>query len=237
MGPVRFILINSAKHFMVKSALNQKPKKGMLIAAVGIPGAGKSSIIKELALLLKGRAFFEPEEQEWPDAVRERDKCGRFTCLNWFRSQRVPQLYQAARITASGKIALIDAYFDKLFIKYMRDESWHWLISPKDPYFPIAEEIGKLDYEYLPDANVVVALKVSKDIWPEFLRIRARELDNIPGVRESIIGQESMLQAAKEFCNEKGAILVEYEQKLSSPKQAAKEIFDLIQKKTKNLHS
>ena len=43
----------------------------MLIVFVGIPGSGKSSIVKELASLLKVRYFAEPEEDKWADAAKD----------------------------------------------------------------------------------------------------------------------------------------------------------------------
>jgi shikimate kinase len=36
----------------------------MLIVFVGIPGSGKSSIVKELANLLNVKCFVEPEEEK-----------------------------------------------------------------------------------------------------------------------------------------------------------------------------
>jgi shikimate kinase len=36
----------------------------MLIVLVGIPGSGKSSIVKELAGLLNAKYFAEPEEEK-----------------------------------------------------------------------------------------------------------------------------------------------------------------------------
>jgi shikimate kinase len=43
----------------------------MLIVFVGIPGSGKSSIVKKLGGLLKVKFFTEPEEEKWADAAKD----------------------------------------------------------------------------------------------------------------------------------------------------------------------
>jgi hypothetical protein len=70
-------------------------KQGLLIAGVGLPAAGKSTILKTLAEKRGWQHFAEPEEAFWPPSVRRHEMAGIFTALTWFRATRVSNLYAA----------------------------------------------------------------------------------------------------------------------------------------------
>lgn len=62
---------------------------GVLVAGMGLPGVGKTTVFAALAdhLIRNSRTaslYREPEETEWPDAVTYRDRCGYITAMTWF---------------------------------------------------------------------------------------------------------------------------------------------------------
>ncbi len=102
----------------------------MLIVFVGIPGSGKSSVVKVLAKLLKIKCFVEPEEEKWADAAKDWKTYGSFSMLMWFRSIRTPMLIEAERLSEKGETILIDTYYDKLLHYYIDKHCMRWLLSP-----------------------------------------------------------------------------------------------------------
>ena len=104
---------------------------GLMICATGIPGSGKSSVFQELKYLFQtGVLFSEPEEDDsftpWPRAVSDREKYGYFGAISWFRSMRVPILYDAKQAAQEGKTSLVDFYYDKLLYNYLGREGLDW---------------------------------------------------------------------------------------------------------------
>jgi hypothetical protein len=182
---------------------------GVLIAGMGLPGSGKSSVFAALAdsFLRKSRTtvlYREPEEAHWPDAVRSRDRCGCITAMTWFRSARVPMLYHAASDREEGKIAIVDSYYDKLIHLYFDAPSFAWLIPFDDPYRAIYREFARLDFEKLPDADCVVSFAVDEERWRELVLGRGRELDRKSRILDMYQMQEPMLNASSEYCEAKG---------------------------------
>lgn len=200
--------------------------RGTLIAAMGLPGCGKSSVFSELAAQHGLQVFCEPEEVEWPEAVHQRDTVGCFTAITWFRSRRVPQLFRADELRRSGSIVLVDSCYDKLLVYYLGSPGMEWLIDPDDPYYDLVYQMAKKDRDYLPDPDVVVAFRLDRETWFEFLRYRGRALDKDPGVLESYPTQAQFLNAARRYCEESGARLLEFEQAVSSPESAAARLAD-----------
>jgi len=205
-----------------------KNQVGKLIAAMGLPGCGKSTVFKELALLNEWTVFNEPEADVWPVAVHEREVCGRFTAITWFRSMRVPQLFSAHELRESGAIVLVDSYFDKLLSYYLGSETMEWLIPTSDPYFELTTEMARLDRQLLPDADVVVMFEVTYEIWRAFLGRRGRELDKDEAFLRSFPSQQSFIKASEAYCHEAGAEFMRFRQSISSPKEAALALTNLL---------
>lgn len=204
------------------------PSHGKLIVAMGLPACGKSSVFEHLSRLHKITVFHEPEEKDWPAAVTDRDVCGRFTAITWFRSQRVPQLFAAKLLRDAGENVLVDSYYDKLIAYYIDRPEMEWLISKDDPYYNLTSEIAKADVKYLPNADVVVFFKLNIDTWRRFLNSRNRRLDRHPQFLESFPSQEYFEYAADTYCSNTGATLIKYEQRFSSPDEAAADISQLF---------
>lgn len=182
--------------------------RGVLIAGMGLPGTGKSSVLASLAdsLMRKSRTtrlYREPEESEWTDAVRYWDRCGFITAMTWFRSVRVPMLYHAERDREEGTIAIVDSYYDKLIHLYFDDPSIAWMIPRDDPYRPIYQQIARLDFVTLPDADCVITFTMNETRWKELVCGRGRESDRTSTMLEMYDMQPILLDASKVYCEKK----------------------------------
>jgi thymidylate kinase len=217
--------------FSTSFALDEQPSKGLLISAVGLPGSGKSSVMKELATLIDRTCFCEPDEKDWADAVLAKYMSGSFTMITWFRSMRVPQLYRAHQLRTIGEIAITDSYYDKLLSCYIGKPGMEWLIRPNDPYFDIMVAIAKKDWEYLPTADLLIFFDISYDIWKEFLTKRNRLLEIDPKFLESYSTQKLLYDACKKLANEKNVTLITIHQENSSPRAMAEKIRDILYEK------
>lgn len=149
----------------------------MMIAFVGMPSSGKSSTARALGNIIQAKSFLEPEEDEWPDLIMNRDLYGKFTALSWFRSARVPNLFDADRVRSSGAIAIVDSYYDVLVRHYLGTPPFAWLIPEDDPYFEVAKRMVELDYWTLPRPDAIVMLKLDERTWLKFMEARGREFD------------------------------------------------------------
>jgi thymidylate kinase len=212
----------------VSCLFSGQSSKGLFITAVGLPGSGKSSAIKELAGLIDGSCFCEPEEKHWADAATLKHLSGNFTMITWFRSMRVPQLYRASLLRSSGEIALTDRYYDKLLAYYIDKPGMEWLISPSDPYFDAMVAIAKKDWEQLPTADVIIFFEVSYDLWKDLLIKRNCLMDLDPQLLESFATQEIFFNACKKLADEKHVTLIKIQQEWSSPRATAEKIRDIL---------
>ena len=140
------------------------------IALIGIPGCGKSSLARSLSAKFNIVSYCEPEEKYWPEAVLMSDIPGSFTSVSWFRSMRVPSLYKAKINSDLGAHCIVDSYFDKLMYKYIDKDGFNWFISQKDPYYNLIHGMSKKDYIELPNADIVLAIRITPDLWRYFLQ-------------------------------------------------------------------
>jgi adenylate kinase len=169
----------------------------MLIAGVGIPGCGKSTIMRLLAKGLKAKCFLEPEEDQWSEAIRRREVIGYFNSIHAFRLLRVPDLYAASELSESGNTVIVDTFYDKLCVHWLGRPGTEWLIKPDDPYFPNFYQTAWLDYKYLPDADVVVVFTVDEASWRRMLEKRSRKLDADSRIAEMFGMQSYFAEAAR----------------------------------------
>jgi len=205
----------------------------MLIVFVGIPGSGKSSIVKELGGLLNVKYFTEPEEEKWADAAKDWKTYGSFPMLMWFRSIRVPMLIEAERLSEEGEIVLIDTYYDKLLHYYIDKHCMRWLLSPSDRYFPVMKQIAEIDKDILPDADIIIFFEVDKENWLNFLKSRNRLTDNDEEFLKNFETQKFLLEATKKLCEEKDIELIILPRGASSVEESAGRIKKLLEEKVK----
>lgn len=204
----------------------------MLIVVMGLPGSGKSSVFQYLGDEYGIDVFKEASEDDWPDLVSSRHVTGYFTALTWFRNSRVPDLYKAKSIANSGKKVLVDSYYDKLLHLYIESSGLEWLIPKNDPYYELTKEMVSSDYTNLPDADVVVAFKVDKDTWLDFLKLRGRSLDKEREfIDQCYLAQNSMIEATKKYCVEFDKVYIEIKQELSSPEFIGSKLIELLKNK------
>ncbi len=188
---------------------------------MGLPSAGKSSAARALAQMLKAAYFLEPEEDQWPELIQRRDVVGRFTALTWFRCARLPGLFEAQEISNGGGIAIVDSYYDKLLSMYIDRPEFEWLVPRSDPYFDVAVRMAKEDFERLPTADVLIFLKVSREVWLRFMQGRGREFDASAKLADFFAMQDCMEAACRRFAGSTGVRIIVVEQKFSSPLDTA----------------
>lgn len=206
----------------------EKPKTGKLIAAFGIPGSGKSSTTREIGKLLGIQTFHEPEENEWGMAVKMRETIGNFTAIMWFRSMRVPGLFEADLIRQAGKMAMVDSYYDKLFFEYHDKPGIEWLFEDTDLFYDEMVAISKKDSQLLPEADIIVFFKLSEQMWKEFIGGRKRDLDRDADFLKSFRLQEIFFDVVQEYAKRRNCHLIIHEQSNSSPETEAAKIISKI---------
>jgi len=196
----------------------------MLVTAFGIPGCGKSTIIRHVAALFDVDAYCEPEELEWPEVVLNREKTGYVTAVHWFRSVRVPRLFKARALANAGHLVFVDSYYDKLCNNFISNPRMDWFIRRKDPYFDNIRELARLDYKYLPDADILIFLEVGKKDYDLMLKRRGRILDRASGFQHEM--QADFKRAADKYISHRRGRtrLVCYQNGYSSPGESAREL-------------
>lgn len=192
---------------------------GKVIAFVGLPGAGKSTVCDALAGLLGGVSLKEPIL--WPPVVTDPESAGGFTALTWFRAMRTPMYYRALRERERGQVAVLDTYYDKICHHLLGAEGMDWFLSPRDPYFDLYQEIARRDWESLPLADVVVLFQLEEQVWRYLMSERNRTLDNEWGVSSSFRIQQHFIAAAHRLQSSFGVRVLPFTQDISSPEAAA----------------
>lgn len=195
---------------------DQNNLKGLLIAGVGLPGSGKTTLFSAMSEILGAKLFVEPGERYWDRSVHQRDTYGHIGGLHWFRSQRVPNIFDARKCADEGQIVFLDSFYDKLCYYYLGKKGMEWLIDPKDPYFSNYLETARLDLEYLPDADLVISINVTKNDWIKMLKKRNRKLDNDVKLENTFHTQPLFENAEKSYCREKSIDFLEFNNTFSS---------------------
>jgi deoxyadenosine/deoxycytidine kinase len=203
----------------------QKP--GILIAGVGLPAAGKSTILRVLAEKKGWQRFVEPEEMFWPQSVKRHEMAGIFTALSWFRAMRVSNLYAADTSRQQGNISIVDCYYDKLMTYYLTQPHMEWLVSPHDPYFETLKSMAIVDQRQLPQADIIVMLTVSFETWKQLIMKRHRQLDMDRVFPHAFPFQSYLLQAVQMECAHSGSHLITCENCFGAIEQVVEKL-DLL---------
>jgi hypothetical protein len=204
--------------------------EGVLIVGMGIPGSGKSSIFGALADLLKRQGkdtslYREPEEPEWPPAVSDRKRSGYISALTWFRSIRVPMLFQADQDRNNGKIAIVDSYYDKLIHLYFDHPNFEWLMPNNDPYRKCYRLLIEQDFESLPDANCVISFTVGKDRWSKLVKGRGRDLDRKSDLLDFHHMQSVFLDVSETYCSRNKVKHIQFDNSQDTLASAAEALY------------
>lgn len=203
-------------------------KRGVLIAGVGLPAAGKSTILKALAERKGWQRFAEPEEVFWPQSVRRHELAGVFTALSWFRAVRVSNLYAADSSRQQGNVSVVDCYYDKLMTYYLSQPHMEWLVSPHDPYFEVLKVMATVDQQRLPQADIIVMLTVSFDTWKQLIMSRQRLLDMERVFPHAFPFQSYLLEAVQMECTQNGSRMITCENRFREIEQVVEQLDLLI---------
>jgi len=203
-------------------------KRGLLIAGVGLPGVGKSTILKALAQQNQWQRLAEPEEIHWPASVSKHDLAGVFTALTWFRTMRVQNLYYAAQLREQGHISLVDCYYDKLMMYYIEQPQMDWLISPEDPYFDLVKRMAAVDNIYLPTADVIIFLTTTFESWEQLILTRKRQLDLDRVFPHAFSLQAYLNKAVQQECDRSGSRLIIFENQFGSIERSAEKLNEVV---------
>ena len=82
-----------------------------IVAFVGIPGGGASTLTKELSKSHLSSGFWLSEEVERSQTFSFPDDNYAFGLRTWLRLLRVKQLYEAQKLSQSGQVVFVDGYF------------------------------------------------------------------------------------------------------------------------------
>lgn len=200
----------------------------MIVALLGLPGVGKSTLAYALGEVMEATVLAEPEESSWPGFVKRPHEHGDFTRLSWFRSQRAPLYYTADGVRRDGGVAVLDSYYDKWCIGWLGKPGLEWLISPDDPYFEVARNMAELDAELLPRADVVVVLEIDEQQWLEQVGGRGRTIDRHDPFLKSHSTQELFVATALERAPVDGTRVVRHRRERMDPLQEAGQVAEKI---------
>ena len=200
----------------------------MLVALMGIPCTGKSTLAASIASAATGIAYVEPGESAWPQVVQDTSMFGQFECLLWFRGLRVPMYIEAAHHARAGQFCVIDSVWDKLYVYFMEDPSMHWILAPDSPYLGAARALAEADSHCLPNPDVIVFLSVRERSWRNLLHRRARRYDAAVGIGDHFDMQEVMRSAVENYCKTNHVRLITFEQDWRDPGVTAGGILNQI---------
>lgn len=203
-----------------------------LIAFVSIPGGGGTTLTQRLSKALKGTGFWLSEAVELSQEFHLPADNFAFGLRTRFRLLRIKQLYEAQKVSHRGGIAIVDGYYDKLMRFYLGQPGTSWIMKPNNLYFNVTKEIAEIDYHELPNADIVIGLRLTQDVWKCFLNIRRRPLDlDIHFQNECFSAQEIFLNAAQQYCHDFNKTYIEVNQRFGPIEQNVKN----IQKKLKQI--
>lgn len=145
---------------------------GLIIAISGGPGTGKSSLVRRLAQHYQAESYFEGEEKDFPEAVREGIKTGQnqLATRMYFRNKTFEQYLEALKHKKAGRTVFLDNF---------------WLVNEvccreflADPFEKELMEIAtSLDRQIFPWPDLIISLKASPEKIKEFVLARGRTFE------------------------------------------------------------
>ncbi len=146
--------------------------KSKIICVVGAPRTGKSFLVRKLAEHYKAKAFFEGEDVDFPDRIKE-DISKNIRPLErilWFRNKLVGQYKEALRLKKSGENVVSDStYFAvDLYIDVLDQDVFER---------EILHDLAKSDENLLGMPDKVIHLISDEKTIREFIKKGGREFD------------------------------------------------------------
>ncbi|CAF0788640.1 unnamed protein product [Brachionus calyciflorus] len=203
-----------------KSDFTFKFIKPTIIAFMGIPGSGKSTIAKEISSLIESFCYLEKEENLYPEKVRkalaEPDEHENILDIHfYFRNMRAEYHHLAQINKIKNHSTILDSFFSKLMLDILekKDSATDWFINSKSQHFYKILDISKKDSANLTDADILIFLSVNKTVHGEFLKKRNRPSEVNENIYEC---QKVFKDCSLKYCekNEKKFILIEQKNNL-----------------------
>ena len=149
-----------------------KLKSGIIIAVSGGPGTGKSSLVHRLAAHYNAKAFFEGEEKDFPETVREGIKTGskQLATRMYFRNKTFGQYLEALEHKRMGHTVFLDNFWlvnEVCCREFLQDSFEKELMS-------LAAE---LDRQIFPWPDLIISLKANLSKMKEFILARGRTFE------------------------------------------------------------
>lgn len=125
-------------------------------------------------------------------------------------------------------MSIIDSYYDVLVSCYLGDDSFEWLISRNDPYFPVAKKMAQMDWIVLPKSDVLVFLRLDERVWHEFMTRRDRDFDRTAELSKHFAMQINMEEACRKAAEDHGTRLIIIDQISATPEITARRVAEAI---------
>jgi shikimate kinase len=205
--------------------------KPTILAFMGIPGSGKSTIARHISSILNVECFVECEEESYPEDIKRKLKNSEkdeniLDIHYYFRNMRANYHQLAYENKKKGMSSIMDSFFSKLMNDIIQQPNTDWFINSKNKNFYKIKEVSEYDSKHLQDADVIIFLNVSKDLHKKFLEKRHRSAE----VSEHIhLAQEAFLQATRNYVKEHKKKLIVVEQEFNINKKV-KQIVELLKK-------
>lgn len=150
--------------------MNNKTSK--IIAVIGPPASGKSTLIRSLNKKYKIRPFMEGEEKDLPNFIKnniDRNIKGLQTIL-FFHNQYLRQYSEAIKLSHNGEIVLLDNFWlaNLFYINIMLKDKEDKLM---------AEDLIVLTGKILPEPDIVLYLEIADKTIKERIKQRGRKFE------------------------------------------------------------
>lgn len=211
--------------FFFISTFTNDNRTGKIIAVCGLSGSGKSTLTKLLASEFNADYLCEPEEVDWPLALKKRGTYGAGQALLSLRHLWIEQFLQADKKRCEGKFVFIDTYFLKIVPYYLSLPGMEWLVPSNDPYFSVLKELFEIDQHIIPDVNGVILLDVDYEDWHLFLKSRGRNWDKDPDFLKSYqITKKYIFDATVEHCNNQEIPIINFHHRFGNLNQQVEKL-------------
>ena len=146
--------------------------KGKIIAVVGAPATGKSTLVRFLGKKLKAKIILEGEEKDVPKFIKDnisKDKNG-FQTILWFHNRLVKQYLKALEWKKEEKVIVLDTFwlsnifYTSTMLKNKKERE-------------IITDMIKTTEKILPYPDIIIYLKSDKKTIKEWMEKRGRSFE------------------------------------------------------------
>ncbi len=144
---------------------------GKIVCVVGAPRTGKSFLVKKLAEHFGASAYYEGEDSDFPDRIKE-DIAQNIRPLEralWFRNRLIEQYRQALDVKYAGGVAIVDTvYLIDLYVD----------VLTSDPFErEVLHQLAASDIKMFGFPDKIIHLTSSEEKIKELIKEGGREFD------------------------------------------------------------